>query len=347
MTPGGAARGAFVGFGHVASEGHAPAWLARPDVDILAAVEVAPERRARFEEMWPGARAFTSFEDLLADERLDFVDICTPPGSHAGLARQALERGLHVLCEKPLTTRLDDALALAEAAARSDRVLYTVHNWLASPICRRITQLVDSGALGAVSRVEWSVLRTRPSVAVGGEGEQNWRLDPEMAGGGILLDHGWHALYCVTRWLGEAPRRIAALLENRRFTGLPVEDTATLDLDCGPAKGRILLTWAADERSNGVEIEGEKGHIHVEGQEVVFECERGVKRWSCPPALSEGSHHPDWFADVARDFRAAVDGQGVGNLDQAVLCARLMDLAQRSSAAGARWLDLPAGAAVS
>jgi hypothetical protein len=57
-------------------------------------------------------------------------------------------------------------------------------------------------------------------------------------------------------------------------------------------------------------------------------------RWSCPPSLSEGSHHPDWFVGVAEDFRIAVTGGDRGNLDEAVLCARLIDLAQRSNAAG-------------
>ena len=81
-----------------------------------------------------------------------------------------------------------------------------------------------------------------------------------MAGGGILFDHGWHAIYCVMRWAG-APLGVAAQLETRRFHEHPLEDTASVDLDTALGASNIYLTWAADERSNTIEIEGEKGEI--------------------------------------------------------------------------------------
>jgi hypothetical protein len=64
------------------------------------------------------------------------------------------------------------------------------------------------------------------------------------------------------------------------------------------------------------------------------------RRWSCPPSLSEGSHHPDWFGGVAADFMTAATSESKGNLDEAILCARLIDAAQRSSVAGGVRLPL-------
>ena len=136
--------------------------------------------------------------------------------------------GLHVLSEKPLVTRVDDAARLASAAARAGRVLHTVHNWLKAPICRKISALVDEGAVGAVRSTRWRTLRTQPATAVSAPGIANWRVDPKLAGGGILFDHGWHALYCVARWTG-VPGRVSARLETRRFHDQPLEDTATFD----------------------------------------------------------------------------------------------------------------------
>jgi predicted dehydrogenase len=108
-----------------------------------------------------------------------------------------------------------------------------------------------------------------------------------------------------------------------------------LDRESGSAD--IYLTWAADERANHIEIEGERGRIHVDDDRVIVRSHSGEQRWSCPPALSEGSHHRDWFTGVVEDFRMAATGGGKCNLDQAILCARLIDLAQRSSAgAGVR-----------
>jgi predicted dehydrogenase len=132
------------------------------------------------------------------------------------------------------------------------------------------------------------------------------RLDPAIAGGGILLDR-LHALYCVVRWAG-APRGIAAVLENRRFRDSPLEDTATLRLDLISGTGEIYLTWAGEERSNSIEIAGEQGRICAANDRVVLKTNAGERHWSCPPPLSEGSHHRDWFICVAEDFQVAVRG---------------------------------------
>jgi predicted dehydrogenase len=331
-------RGGFIGFGNVAANGHLPGWRDRADAEIIAATDATRSRREVFLAACPGGRWFDDAETLIASSGLDFVDICTPPGSHAALIGQALGAGLHVLCEKPLVTQASDAPALA--TARGGRVLHTVHNWLEAPISRRITTLVAEGAVGPVRKIDWQTLRSQPAVTVAVKGAENWRVDPAMAGGGILFDHGWHALYCVLRWAGALPRGVSARLETRKFHEWPLEDTATVDLDFAGSRARIFLTWTAEERANRIAIEGANGRIHVEGAEVILNNGSGEHRWSCPPALSEGSHHPDWFAGVVEEFLAAIGEGGKGNLDEALLCARLIDLAQRSSAAGGGWLAL-------
>ncbi len=332
-------RGAFIGFGNVAAKGHLPGWQSRTDVRIVAATDVLSTRRDAFLKACPNGRWYESVDDLLSGETLDFVDICTPPSSHAALIRQALEADLHVLCEKPLVTQLADAQLVAAASARAGRVVYAVHNWLKAPICLKISALIAEGAIGGARSIRWRTLRTQPAVAVAPEGSTNWRVDPAIAGGGILLDHGWHALYCIVRWAG-APRGIAAVLEKRRFHESPLEDTATVALDLMSGSGHIYLTWAGEERANTIEIEGEQGQITVANDRVVLKTSSGEHHWSCPPSLSEGSHHQDWFVGVAEDFRVAATAGDKGNLEEAVLCAQLIDLAQRSSAAGGARLSI-------
>jgi predicted dehydrogenase len=329
-------KGAFIGFGNVAANGHLPGWRAREDARIVAATDAAASRREAFLAACPDGRWYETVDDLLAGERLDFVDICAPPGSHAALIERALDAGLHVLSEKPLVTRVEDAKLVAAAAASAGRVLHTVHNWLEAPICRKISGLIDEGAVGAVRSVRWRTLRTQPAIAVSTEGVTNWRVDPAMAGGGILFDHGWHAIYCVMRWAG-VPIRVAARLETRRFHEHPLEDTASVDLHTALGVSNIYLTWAADERSNMIEIDGEKGEIRVVGDAAILRSRSQEQRWYCPPSLSEGSHHADWFGGVATDFLGAATGEAKSNLDQSILCAQVIHAAQRSSAAaGAR-----------
>lgn len=333
-------RGAFIGFGNVAAKGHLPGWQSRNDVSIVAATDVLATRRDVFLEACPKGRWHDSAEDLLAGEALDFVDICTPPNSHAALIKQALEADLHVLCEKPLVTRLADAELVSASSASAGRVVHTVHNWLKAPICQKISALIADGAIGHPRSIRWRTLRTQPAVTCAADGRANWRLDPVIAGGGILFDHGWHALYCVARW-GGAPRGVAAVLEKRRFHEWPLEDTATVSLDLISGSGHIYLTWASDERSNSIEIDGEQGTINVANDLVVLKTNSGECYWSCPPSLSEGSNHHDWFVSVAEDFRAAITAGDKRNLEEAVLCARLLELARRSSVAGG--IHLPIG----
>jgi predicted dehydrogenase len=333
-------RGAFIGFGNVAAKGHLPGWQSCDDVKIVAATDALAARRDAFLEACPDARWYGSVDGLLSGEPLDFVDICAPPGSHAVLVERALQSGLHVLCEKPLVTRLSDAQTVVAASASAGRVVHTVHNWLKAPICLKISALIEGGAIGPVRSIRWQTLRTQPAVAVAPEGGTNWRVDPAIAGGGILFDHGWHALYCLVRWAG-VPHGIAATLEKRRYREWPLEDTATIALELTSGTGHIFLTWAGEERANTIEIEGERGDIRVANDTVVLKTTTGEQHWSCPPALSEGSHHQDWFVGVATDFRRAVTTGGEGNLEEAVLCAQLIDLAQRSSAAGG--VRLPIG----
>jgi len=331
-------RGAFIGFGNVAAKGHLPGWQAVKDVQIVAATDVVAAQRRAFVEACPGGRWHKSVDDLLSDETLDFVDICTPPSSHAALIKRALDADLHVLCEKPLVTRVEDAQAIAAAAGKSGRTVHTVHNWLKAPICDKISSLINEGAVGTVRNVRWQTLRTEPAITVASDGS-NWRSDAAVAGGGILFDHGWHAFYCVVRWAG-VPRGVSALLEKRRFRDWAIEDTATAIFNTNSVTAHIYLTWSANERANHIEIEGDRGRISVVGGDVIVRSNAGERRWSCPPPLSEGSHHHDWFSGVAEDFHRAAVGGGNGNLDEAVLCARLIDLAQKSSTAGGVRLPL-------
>jgi predicted dehydrogenase len=336
-----ALRGAILGFGHVAAAGHMPFWEERPDTEIVAIADAVASRRDMFLRTRPEGRAYATTDALLAAETLDFVDVCTPPSSHAACVEQALDAGLHVLCEKPLTISVPDALRIAGKAAAAGRSVHVVHNWLEAPVCRKVSALLAEGAVGKVRSVSWDTSRTGVASAVGADGA-NWRMDPEVAGGGILLDHGWHAAYCVARWAGAAPRFLSARLEQRNVPSWPVEDTATMDIEFGDVQGHIHLTWAALERSNAVSVAGDRGRIDVAGADVLLHDSQGAHRWTCPPSPADGSHHPDWFAAVGADFLNVLAGTASDNLREAVLCAFLIDTARKSSAAGGDWLPVAA-----
>ncbi|HEX4439740.1 MAG TPA: Gfo/Idh/MocA family oxidoreductase [Thermoanaerobaculia bacterium] len=336
-------RGAIIGLGNVAAQGHLPGWKRRADATITAAVDSRPDRRDALAAAYPNAKWYDSVEDLFAVERenLDFVDICTPPAPHASLCRSALSWGLHVLCEKPLVLAPEELRGLPLLSAEREKALVTVHNWKHAPVLRRVTELVKAGAVGDVRRVRWETHRREPAVAAGSG--PNWRTDPAQSGGGVLADHGWHAFYSVTQWMPGPPRTIAAQLETRRHHDFPLEDTADLFLAYADASAEVFLTWAENERRNRVEIAGTRGSLSVDGGRLERRDEqKRVVEQADLPSLTEGSHHPDWFDGVIDEFfaearREAPPGR---NLAEATLCANLVDLAKESSRQGGQPLPV-------
>jgi len=328
-------RGAILGLGNVALHGHVPGWLGRSDVEIVAAADARSSQREECLARLPGARWYDSPEALLASEQLDFVDICTPPSSHAPLILRALDRGLHVLSEKPLVSSPADLHRVTTAVRAADRVLHTVHNWHHAPILSLTTELIRAGEIGRVERVAWETLRLKPAAAGDGR-DGNWRVDPAVAGGGVLSDHGWHVFYMIPAWVGARPRSVVARLETRRHTTFAVEDTASVSLRFPRAAAEVFLTWAAEERRNWVEVDGTEGRIELHDDTLVLKGRNGERQWPGLPALSDGSHHPDWFHQVAERFLRAMarDVDDQDNLAEAALCAEIEHEARESSRRG-------------
>ena len=328
-------RGGIIGLGNVARNGHLPAWLGRKDVEIAAAADIDSGSRAAASAAAPGIAVHESAEALLERERLDFIDLCTPPASHAEVIRLALERGLHVLCEKPLVLDESDLSDLSSLARRRNRVLAAVHNWRHAPALALASELVCAGRIGSVRRSEWEVLRERPSVAAPRPGVPNWRVDPAIAGGGILVDHGWHAAYVLAGWMPEPLTRAGGRLETRKHREWPVEDTALLDLEFGDARASVFLTWAASERKNRVLIEGTEGSIRIEDRVLELQSPDGTERREIG-SLSDGSHHPEWFAGTAAEFlgEIAEPARRGRSLAESAICLEVIRLARESDRLG-------------
>jgi len=335
-------RGALVGAGKVALEGHLPGWRQAGVARIVAGTDRDRSRERYFRSAAPDAHWHDRFETLLAREALDFVDICAPPAAHFELVRDALEHGLHVLCEKPLVFDPANLNRLADLARGTGRTLYTVHNWHHAPVVRRIHDLLGQGAIGRLRHCAWRVLRTRPA-GDGLEDGRNWRVDPAISGGGVLLDHGWHALYLVNSLVGEAASQVSARLETRRHRQWPVEDTASVHLTYPGARADLFLSWASDVRGNEIVLEGSDGSLAVKDATLTLHDAGGEEQilTSLGP-LSAGSYHPEWFGNVARAFVKACDGTGPGNLGEARACVTLIHLAQSSSRNQGAALEVPA-----
>jgi predicted dehydrogenase len=155
-----------------------------------------------------------------------------------------------------------------------------------------------AGAIGELRGVEIETLRVEDCAAADPD-RPNWRRDPAIAGGGVLMDHGWHAIYLARQWFGTEPSEIHASLH--RATPAGAEDEATLTLVFPSGQAKIFVTWRADVRRNTMRLVGERGEIAIDDDTLRV----GDESIRFESALSAGSHHADWFASMLPDVIAS------------------------------------------
>jgi predicted dehydrogenase len=237
---------------------HGQAWAGHAArASVVAVTDVSPPRAQALSERYAGAggraRVFPDLETLLAQGEVDAVDVCLPHHLHAEAVVAAAGAGKHVLCEKPLCLSLEEARTMRQALQRSGTVFMAAHNKLFSPALLETRRLLAAGDMGAVQLVRTveadyneSLKKGTPPVELpAGESPWSWRRDPTRAGGGELLDNGWHAVYTLLALAGSRPTAVSAMLGDF-FIHLPgAEDTAALlvSFECG-AIGLLMTSWA-------------------------------------------------------------------------------------------------------
>jgi predicted dehydrogenase len=246
-------RVGVVGLGR-AGRVHLDAWRAVPGVHVAAVCDPLPEvvEAARAE----GLHAVTDPSELFAGVGLDAVSIATPPAQHAPLAIAALERGLHVLCEKPLAIQGPLAMRMMQASARTGRQLLLATKFRHVPDLIVARGLIAGGAIGDPLAFEID-FSSRVDMA------GRWNARRSIAGGGVIIDNGCHAFDIVAFLFGTVTRVLATRLKPAQ--SLPVEDSATVLVEVTPdLTGRIDLSWSlATQRETYVMIHGTKGSIDV------------------------------------------------------------------------------------
>jgi predicted dehydrogenase len=171
-------------------------------------------------------RAYSSYDDLLADERLDAVYIPLPNGLHAEWIRRAADEGLHVLCEKPLTESATETEAVFDYCEARDVVLMEAFMYRFNPRTERAREIVET-ELGDVVSVTAAFSFRLP------EGATDIRLDPDLAGGSVM-DVGCYAISATRLFLG-MPDRVYATTADTRDSGVDTRMVGVLEYDADHA----------------------------------------------------------------------------------------------------------------
>jgi predicted dehydrogenase len=322
---------------------------------------------------WPATE--TDWKRLIERDDVDLVDVCTPGSSHAEIAIAALEAGKHVLCEKPLANTVEEARAMAAAAARAAaggvRAM-TGFNFRRVPAVALARELVAAGRLGAIRHVRGAYLGSH---LLDPEIPMMWRLQAEHAGSGALGDLGAHAVDLAEYLAGDRIAGVSGLTETfvrerpladgSGARGPVTVDDAALFIArfAGGALGSFEATRFATGHTEGlrVELNGELGSIvwdlgDFNGLRLFDATEdpatQGFRRVQVTRADHPyaGAWWPDGhtigyehtFTHEVRDLvHAIADGRDpVPSFADGLQVQEVLDAVQRSAASGAGWTQV-------
>ena len=222
---------------------------------VVAAVAARDVSRAQaFAAKHGIARVHDSYEALIADPELDAVYNPLPNGLHGRWTRAALGAGKHVLCEKPFTANAAEAREIAELAAKSDQVVMEAFHYRYHPLTLRVEQIIASGELGNLERVEAAMCFPLPKFS-------DIRYDYSLAGG-ATMDAGCYAVHMVRTFGGSTPEVVSARAKLREPR---VDRAMTAELRfAGGHTGRVRCSmWSSDLLRVSAKVVGDRGELRV------------------------------------------------------------------------------------
>lgn len=217
------------------------------------------------------SRAYGDYVEMAKAEArrkdgIDAVAIVTPNHMHAPVAKEFLKRGIHVICDKPLTATLPEAKSLVAAAEKSDALFVVTHNYTGYPMIRQAREMIANGELGDLRLVNVEYIQDWLTEAVEqtGQKQAGWRTDPAMSGaGGSTGDIGTHAFNLASFVSGLTLDKLSADLQSF-VPGRRVDDNGHVMMRFkGGARGTLWCSQVAVGNENGLRLRiyGTKGGI--------------------------------------------------------------------------------------
>ncbi len=288
-------RVGIIGTGGIA-QGHVRRLLANPNAEITALCDIRPEAMANTVERNPAVKdapQYSDFRDMIAGGNLDGVQVCTPHTTHYEQTMESLDKGLHVLSEKPMVCTVAHAHDVLKKIDATGKVFVLNYQRHYQPEFLYIRDRIASGEFGAVQFVqglqgqEW--LR-----AVKG----TWRQDPALGGGGQLNDSGSHMLAVILFATGLSVKRCCAFIDN---LGARVDINSALTIEFeGGAQGNVSVVGNAPSWHEDITIWCEKGAFYMRNGKLEVSDATGKRHVPTADELPKGSNPDDNFIAVVR-----------------------------------------------
>jgi len=327
---------------------HMKEFVESPNVKLAAVCDLNRQEATQFARQYGCKTVVTDYHDLWKVPNLDAISIAVPNYLHAPIAIEALERGLHVLCEKPMATSLGDAAKMVETAEVQNKRLMIGMSQRFKPQSLALRAVVERGDLGEIyyARSTWIRRRGVPVIHFsqsGSMGRGTWFVDKEKAGGGALFDIGVH-VFDLTWWLMGNPRPVSVSaasyrnLWNDEFAhrGIPFAvdelSSALVRFENG-VTAVFDVSWAANQANEmNVRIFGTTAGLQVYPPVVYSEPEWGEMQAQeidvdqLEPALTPRRH----FVDCIRDPEKPMIASG----RECLGVMAVLDAVQRSAECG-------------
>jgi predicted dehydrogenase len=333
-----AVRVAIVGLGAIAERNHLPEFARTKGAQIAALVSARPSALRRLGGSYGVEQRYAHYRDVVTRDDIDALVICTTNDSHAEIAEAALSHGKHVLVEKPITTRLQDAVALVALAKKQRRVLHVHHNLRFTPTALAAARVLAGGRIGRVVAFEALLSHQGPR---GWAPHAAWFFDPARVGGGVLMDLGVHAFDLLRYWLGDEARAVVASAQGaarKADAGAAHHASCLVEFRAG-ASGSVTVSWRDGVYRNCYYFIGEKAALSVDLASGELALHKNGQTRNVPvPAAGERA------PSAQRAFIAAIRGdlshaRGAASGDDGASALELA-LAAQQSIADTRWLDL-------
>lgn len=238
---------------------------------LTAVCDIAPERKKWAEEKLApkGVEFFDDYKALIDSGKVDAVLIATPHYYHPVMAIYALEKGLHTLIEKPAGVYTKAVREMNEVAAAKPELTFGImYNQRTNKLYRFAKELVETGRLGSMKRINWIITNWYRPQAYYDQG--GWRGTWAGEGGGVLINQCPHQLD-LFQWLGGMPSSVRAHTEVGKNRNINVENDVTAFMEYENGATGVFITSTHDfPGTNRLEIDGDKGKLVIEGGKLTF-----------------------------------------------------------------------------
>jgi len=281
---------------------------------VLAAVcDIDPSKL----EAFPGIPAFGSSDEMIQSGLIDAILISTPHYSHTTIGISALGAGLHVLVEKPVSVHKADAKKLIAAHKSKRQVFAVMFNQRTDPRFLKIRSMVQSGELGTIRRIQWTVtdwFRSRAYYE-----SSDWRATWAGEGGGVLLNQCAHNID-LFQWIFGMPRRVRAVCQIGLHHEIEVEDDVTAIFEYDNKTTAVLVTSSGEAPGlNRLEISGERGLLTLEKDQFTF-LRNEVETSAHSRSTNEGYLTPNvWKVEIPITGRGEQHAGILRNFTNAIL----------------------------